>query len=52
MASSPVGQKQQRQERSAGIIQSVVGGARSTTRGTNVGCITCTKIDANLLIIL
>lgn len=55
MASNPVGQKQHRQERTAGIIQSVVGGARWTTRGTNVGWRTCTKIvvmDANLLIIL
>lgn len=52
MASNPVGQKQHRQERTAGIIQSVVGGARWTTRGTDIGWRTCTKMDANLLIIL
>lgn len=40
MANIPVGQKQHRQVRTAGTIQSFVGGTGFTTTGTAPGCVT------------
>lgn len=52
IAHIPVGQKQHKQERTAGAIQFRYW-ARLTTIGTTPGCVTCTKINKkNLPIVI
>lgn len=51
IAHIPVGQKQHKQERTAGAIQSRYW-ARLTTVGAAPGCLTCTKINTKLDVLI
>lgn len=51
IAHIPVGQKQHKQERTAGAIQSRYW-ARLTTVGATPGCLTCTKINTKLDVLI